>query len=227
MGIRLMKNFDHPYTATTIKEFWGRWHISLSTWFKDYLYFPLGGSRCSRPRHLLNLMIVFAVSGLWHGAAWTFVIWGVLHGMYQVVGTLTIKKRNALIERVGLSTTHPAVVWSRRIITFILVDFAWLFFRANSISDAFTLLGRLTDGGFAVDTTLKAMGLTPVMIILAAVTILTLIMIDKMLKYEDGEDGGYVLTKNGGFVLYVMMIMLAWLLLLSKDMASTFIYFQF
>ena len=227
MGIRLMKNFDHPYTATTIKEFWGRWHISLSTWFKDYLYFPLGGSRCSRPRHLLNLMLVFAVSGLWHGAAWTFVIWGVLHGMYQVIGTLTIKKRNALIERVGLSTTHPAVVWSRRIITFILVDFAWLFFRANSISDAFTLLGKLTDGGFAVDTTLKAMGLTPVMIILTAVTILTLIMIDKMLKYEDGEDGGYVLTKNSGFVLYVMMIMLAWLLLLSKDMASTFIYFQF
>lgn len=226
MGIRLMKNFDHPYTATTIKEFWGRWHISLSTWFKDYLYFPLGGSRCSRPRHLLNLMIVFAVSGLWHGAAWTFVIWGVLHGIYQVIGTLTIKKRNALIERIGLSTAHPAVVWTRRVITFILVDFAWLFFRANSISDAFTLIGKL-GVGVPIGTTLEAMGLTPVMIILTVVTVLTLTMIDKMLKYEDCEDGGYVLTKNGGFVLYVMMIMLAWLLLLSKDMASTFIYFQF
>lgn len=226
MGIRLMKNFDHPYTATTIKEFWGRWHISLSTWFKDYLYFPLGGSRCSRPHHLLNLMIVFAVSGLWHGAAWTFVIWGALHGVYQVIGTLTIKKRNALIERIGLSTAHPAVVWTRRVITFILVDFAWLFFRANSISDAFTLIGKL-GVGVPIGTTLEAMGLTPVMIILTAVTVLTLTMIDKMLKYEDCEDGGYVLTKNGGFVLYVMMIMLAWLLLLSKDMASTFIYFQF
>jgi D-alanyl-lipoteichoic acid acyltransferase DltB (MBOAT superfamily) len=226
MGIRLMKNFDHPYTATTIKEFWGRWHISLSTWFKDYLYFPLGGSRCSRPRHLLNLMIVFAVSGLWHGAAWTFVIWGALHGVYQVIGTLTIKPRNSLIERIGLSTAHPAVVWTRRVITFILVDFAWLFFRANSISDAFTLIGKL-GGGVPIGTTLEAMGLTPVMIVLTVVTILTLTMIDKMLKYEDCEDGGYVLTKNGGFVLYVMMIMLAWLLLLSKDMASTFIYFQF
>ena len=226
MGIRLMKNFDHPYTATTIKEFWGRWHISLSTWFKDYLYFPLGGSRCSRPRHLLNLMIVFAVSGLWHGAAWTFVIWGALHGVYQVIGTLTIKKRNALIERIGLSTAHPAVVWTRRVITFILVDFAWLFFRANSISDAFTLIGKL-GVGVPIGTTIEAMGLTPVMIILTVVTVLTLTMIDKMLKYEDCEDGGYVLTKNGGFVLYVMMIMLAWLLLLSKDMASTFIYFQF
>ena len=74
MGIRLMQNFNHPYTATTIKGFWARWHISLSTWFKDYLYFPLGGSRCSKPRHLMNLFIVFLVSGLWHGAAWTYVI---------------------------------------------------------------------------------------------------------------------------------------------------------
>ena len=227
MGIRLMKNFDHPYTATTIKEFWGRWHISLSTWFKDYLYFPLGGSRCSRPRHLLNLMIVFAVSGLWHGAAWTFVIWGLLHGIYQVVGTLTIKWRNSLVERAGFTTKHPAVVWVRRVVTFMLVDFAWLFFRANSGSDALVLLKRLFVGGFDVGGTLSAMGLSPIMIVLTVVTIATLIMIDKMLKYEDTEDGSDVLTKDGGFILFVIMVMLAWMLLLSKDMASTFIYFQF
>lgn len=227
MGIRLMKNFDHPYTSTTIKEFWSRWHISLSTWFKDYLYFPLGGSKCKRPRHLLNLMIVFAVSGLWHGAAWTFVVWGVLHGLYRIIGTLTIKRRNLLVERAGYTVTHPAVVWIRRIITFILVDFAWLFFRANSISDAGILLGKLFTGGWSIGATLDAMGLSPVMILLTVFTVATLMMIDKMLKYEDIPDGSYVLTKNGGFVLYVIMIMLAWLLLLSKDMASTFIYFQF
>ena len=227
MGIRLMKNFDHPYTATTIKEFWGRWHISLSTWFKDYLYFPLGGSRCKKPRHLLNLMIVFAVSGLWHGAAWTFVVWGALHGLYQVVGTLTIKKRNELISRTGLSASHLAVVWVRRVITFILVDFAWLFFRANSISDAGILIGKLFTGGFSLGTTLEEMGLTPVMIALTVLTIATLIMIDKMLTYDDLPDGSDRFTCKGGFVLYVVMIMLAWVLLLSKDMASTFIYFQF
>lgn len=91
MGIRLMQNFNRPYTSTSIKEFWKRWHISLSSWFQDYLYFPLGGSRCSRPRHLFNLCVVFLVSGLWHGAAWTFVIWGGLHAFYQVVGHPTQK----------------------------------------------------------------------------------------------------------------------------------------
>ncbi len=227
MGIRLMKNFDHPYTSTSIKEFWGRWHISLSTWFRDYLYIPLGGNRCKKPRHLLNLMIVFTVSGLWHGAAWTYVIWGALHGIYQIIGNLTVKQRNRLVERAGFTPSHPAVIWVRRVITFLLVDFAWLFFRANSISDAGTLLGKLFTGGWGVGATLDAMGLSPVMIFLTVFTVATLIMIDKMLKYEDAEDGGYVLTKNGGFVLYVLMIMLAWLLLLSKDMASTFIYFQF
>ncbi|MBR3680492.1 MAG: MBOAT family protein [Clostridia bacterium] len=227
MGIRLMKNFDHPYTATSIKEFWGRWHISLSTWFRDYLYIPLGGNRCKKYRHLLNLMIVFTVSGLWHGAAWTYVIWGALHGIYQIVGNLTVKRRNSLISKIGLSPAHPAVIRGRRVITFLLVDFAWLFFRANSIGEAGILLKKLFTGGWSIGTTLDAMGLTPVMILLTVFTLATLIMIDKMLTHGDEEDGGYVLTKNGGFVLYLFVIMLAWLLLLSKDMASTFIYFQF
>ena len=227
MGIRLMKNFDHPYTATSIKEFWGRWHISLSTWFRDYLYIPLGGNRCKKYRHLLNLMIVFTVSGLWHGAAWTYVIWGALHGIYQIVGNLTVKRRNSLISKIGLSPAHPAVIWGRRVITFLLVDFAWLFFRANSIGEAGILLKKLFTGGWSIGTTLDAMGLTPVMILLTVFTLVTLIMIDKMLTHGDEEDGGYVLTENGGFVLYLFVIMLAWLLLLSKDMASTFIYFQF
>ena len=99
MGIRLMKNFDHPFMATSIKEHWSRWHISLSSWFKDYLYFPLGGSRRGRARTLFNIMVVFVVSGLWHGAAWTFVLWGALHGMYQIIGTLTWKKSQEMLIR--------------------------------------------------------------------------------------------------------------------------------
>ena len=91
MGIKLMQNFDHPYRARSVAEFWRRWHISLSSWFKDYLYFPLGGSRCAKWKAYRNLMIVFLVSGLWHGADWTFVIWGVLHGAFQVVGKMTRK----------------------------------------------------------------------------------------------------------------------------------------
>lgn len=227
MGIRLMKNFDHPYTSTSIKEFWGRWHISLSSWFKDYLYIPLGGNRCKKWRHLFNLMVVFAVSGLWHGAAWTYVIWGVLHGVYQIIGNLTWKGRNRLVGRAGFEIGHPAVVWIRRVITFVLVDFAWLFFRANSTRDAFNLIKTLFTGSYNISETFEAMGLTPVAIIMTALSIITLIIVDKMLTYDDSPDGSDTLVRDGGFIFFVIVIMLAWLLLLSKDMASTFIYFQF
>ena len=124
MGIKLMQNFDRPYISTSIKEFWRRWHISLSSWFQDYLYFPLGGSRCSRPRHLFNLMVVFLVSGLWHGAAWTFVIWGALHGFYQIVGILLKKPKSALYAKLKIDENAGWVQVMRRIVTFILVALA-------------------------------------------------------------------------------------------------------
>ena len=228
MGIRLMKNFDHPYTATTVKEFWSRWHISLSTWFRDYLYIPLGGNRRGRVRQLLNLFIVFLVSGLWHGAAWTFVIWGAIHGVYQVVGNLTIKKRNMLLCKAGLSADSLCIIAVRRLITFILVSFGWLFFRANSVGDAFALLRTLFVGwDTPVSQTLESMGLTLVGILTTLLSIFTLLVIDRLVVYEDREDGSCLLTEKFGFVYYVWIILLAWLLLLSKDMTGTFIYFQF
>ena len=229
MGIRLMKNFDHPYTATTIKEFWGRWHISLSSWFKDYLYFPLGGSRCKKPRHLFNLFVVFLVSGLWHGAAWTYVIWGAIHGIYQIIGNLTLKTRNRALRLVGLSEKSLPVVIFRRVAVFALVCFAWLFFRANSMSDAVSLLRALfCDGwGVSLSDALAAMNLDITAILMCILSILTLIMIDFMLKYEDGEDGSYILVKNGSFIYFIWIIMFAWAILLSQNVASTFIYFQF
>ncbi len=229
MGIRLMKNFDHPYMATTIKGFWARWHISLSSWFKDYLYIPLGGSRCPKWRHLVNLFIVFLVSGLWHGAAWTYVIWGAIHGVYQIIGNLTLKPRNTLIRRVGLNPDGVLVSSVRRVIVFLLVCFAWLFFRANTASDAFTLAEKLFCSGWDVGLldTLRAMGLNLTGILMCIMSILTLILMDRLLHYEDTADGSYILVRRGGFVYYAWMIMLAWAILLSKDMASTFIYFQF
>lgn len=228
MGIRLMKNFDHPYSATTIKEFWARWHISLSSWFRDYLYIPLGGNRCSRARHLFNLFVVFLVSGLWHGANWTFVVWGALHGVYQIVGNLTARPRARLVERSGRAPTSPLVVWPRRIITFILVCFAWIFFRANTMSDALLLIKRLfsfTGGG--IGATLSSMGVSVTTALLMVVSVVLLILIDRMLTYDDSPDGSDVLVSRGGFVYFVWIILLSWALLLSKDMISTFIYFQF
>ena len=227
MGIKLMKNFDHPYRATSIKEFWSRWHISLSGWFKDYLYIPLGGNRCKKPRALFNLFVVFLVSGLWHGANWTFVVWGALHGIYQIIGRLTSGARARLIERSGRDEKHPAVVWIRRVITFILVSFAWIFFRANTISEAFSLVGTLFTGHAPIGETLSLMQLTPVSILLIIFSIFTLIVIDHLLIYSDEADGSSALVHKGSFIYFVWVIALVWLLLLSKGQDSTFIYFRF
>ncbi len=138
MGINLMMNFNLPYIATSIKEFWSRWHISLSTWFRDYFYISLGGNRVSKPRWYFNLFAVFLVSGLWHGANWTFVIWGALHGTYQIFGHLTHKFQEGIKSRlkpIGLLITGAE--WA---FTMFLVMLAWIFFRANNVHDAFTII---------------------------------------------------------------------------------------
>ncbi|GHA80280.1 MBOAT family O-acyltransferase [Pontibacter akesuensis] len=142
MGFNLMENFRSPYFAKTISEFWGRWHISLSTWFRDYLYIPLGGNRVVKWRWYYNLFIVFLVSGLWHGASWTFVIWGALHGVYQVFGIVTRSGRNALVQKIGLTNYPLLYKWVQVLTVFALVCFSWIFFRANSISDAFYIVGQ-------------------------------------------------------------------------------------
>ena len=227
MGIRLMKNFDRPYSATSIKEFWGRWHISLSGWFKDYLYIPLGGSRCKKSRALLNIFIVFLVSGLWHGAAFTFVIWGALHGIYRVVGSLTIKGRDRLITKIGLSPDGLFIKGIRRLITFLLVSFAWLFFRANSVGDAFTLIGRLFTEWGNIGDTLSYMGLGAIEIATVIVSVLLLSLLDRMHAYDAEPSQSDFMVKRGAYLSFLWVIVLAWALLLSSDMESTFIYFQF
>jgi len=143
MGFNLMENFRRPYFARSPAEFWRRWHISLSTWFRDYLYIPLGGNRVPVPRWYLNLMIVFLVSGLWHGAAWTFVLWGGLHGLYVVGEAATRGVRGKLTHRLGLDRRPTMLAVLSGLITFMLVCLAWILFRANSIADAFLLFNNL------------------------------------------------------------------------------------
>ncbi len=142
LGFNLMENFRSPYFAKTISEFWGRWHISLSTWFRDYLYIPLGGNRVVKWRWYYNLFIVFLVSGLWHGASWTFVIWGGLHGVYQVFGILTKDQRNTFVQKIGLADHPQLYKWVQVLTVFFLVCFSWIFFRANTISDAFYIVSQ-------------------------------------------------------------------------------------
>ncbi|MCB2289317.1 MBOAT family protein [Clostridium sp. CS001] len=136
MGFRLSKNFENPYFSKSIKEFWRRWHITLSGWFKDYLYFPLGGNRRGKLRGYLNVMIVFLASGLWHGAALNFVIWGALHGTYQVLGDIFKPVKEKLISVFKIKTNMFGYKLFQVLTTFILVDFAWIFFRAGSFTYA-------------------------------------------------------------------------------------------
>jgi D-alanyl-lipoteichoic acid acyltransferase DltB (MBOAT superfamily) len=143
LGVNLMKNFDKPYSAKSISEFWRRWHISLSTWFKDYVYIPLGGNRVIKWRWYYNLFITFLISGLWHGANWTFVIWGALHGFYLIFAIVSRPYKDALIKFVGLNRVPAIFKLGQVATTFALVCLGWLFFRANNLSDALILLKNM------------------------------------------------------------------------------------
>jgi D-alanyl-lipoteichoic acid acyltransferase DltB (MBOAT superfamily) len=140
MGFRLMTNFNHPYLARSISEFWKRWHISLSTWFRDYVYIPLGGSRDGAWRWQFNLLITFLLSGLWHGANWTFVIWGALNGMYLVVANLSKRFRTSLAKAVKLDRALALHDVLQVACTFVLICIAWVFFRAKTVSSAVAIL---------------------------------------------------------------------------------------
>ncbi len=179
MGFDLMINFRQPYFATSLGEFWRCWHISLSTWFRDYLFIPLGGSRGGERTTARNLMIVFAVSGIWHGAAWTFVAWGVLHGFGLV------------IERLFATIARPEV-WlgetSRRLLgwlwTMSVVLVGWVFFRSSSVANAFVTLRSLVDPGPISYFTLKMLGLASVELLMLAVSLTMLLIIDFHLAFR-------------------------------------------
>lgn len=142
-GFTLLENFNAPYLAVSTSDFWQRWHISLSSWLRDYVYIPLGGSRVSRGRHLFNIMAVMFVSGLWHGASWNFVVWGLLHGLYQVIGILTRPARQSLYQKDFVRSGTFSFRFGQRLFTFCLVSFAWIFFRANTLQDALTIVVRI------------------------------------------------------------------------------------
>lgn len=143
MGFRLTVNFKQPYFSRSIKEFWKRWHISLSSWFKDYLYIPLGGNRCSKLRNYANIMIVFLVSGLWHGASMNFLVWGGLHGIYQVIENILKPVKEKIIDAFKIKTDIFSFKFFQVLTNFVLVDFAWIFFRANSFTGAKMLIKNM------------------------------------------------------------------------------------
>ena len=232
LGIRLMQNFNDPYSATTIKDFWRRWHISLTSWFTDYVYIPLGGSRCKKWRHLTNVMIVFLLSGIWHGAAWTYVLWGVLHGIYQIVGNLTTKPRSRLIAKLGFNEKGRVITCVRRIVTFGLVCLAWMVFRANSISDLGALLATLFTGwsGAGIGASLDALGMSVINVITIILSVIILKSLDLQINTRPKLDNSAMAISPVRSTVYVCLcwcVAAAWMILLASNIESAFIYFQF
>lgn len=180
LGISLMENFRHPYLSGSVAEFWRNWHISLSSWFRDYLYIPLGGNRKGYGRKLLNLMIVFAVSGLWHGAAWTFVMWGILHGLYQVVGILMKPFRDKMVELFNLDRASFSHRLFKIVFTFMLVNIGWVFFRADTFKLAVSVLKSMwhVTPWVLFDGTLFNVGLARADVYLLIAAICLLLIVD-------------------------------------------------
>ena len=214
MGFTLMENFHRPYFAKSIKEFWRRWHISLSTWFKDYLYIPLGGNRVGHYRHLWNLFVTFLVSGIWHGANLTFVLWGSLHGLYQIVGI----EKNRLLPKVNVSKRLHTVF--NCLVTFVLVMFAWIFFRANDLHSAFSIIEKIfTDRG----PLFTGEGIPSLLLGFMCIGILML----KEIKDEMSIKVHALNSKNYWVRIISISLFIAFIILTASFNGGAFIYFQF
>jgi D-alanyl-lipoteichoic acid acyltransferase DltB (MBOAT superfamily) len=152
MGFRLMNNFRQPYFSRSIGEFWHRWHISLSTWFKDYVYIPLGGSRVTKHLQVRNLLVTFLLSGLWHGANWTYVVWGALNGCYLVIEMYAKNIGTTFVRSIKNVLLLKLAALGQIILTFVLICLAWVFFRADSFHTATYIIGNIFTGWADIGT---------------------------------------------------------------------------
>lgn len=221
LGYDLMKNFNRPYLASSIHEFWQRWHISLSTWFRDYFYIPLGGNRVVRWRWFYNLFITFLISGLWHGANWTFIFWGALHGLYVVVGTFkkTIYSNNPKNFKRKSTLANICSIG----ITFSLVCFSWIFFRANNLSDAIIIIQKIfTQWG----PLFMPRGADIVAPVYASFAILFLVCVECKKEFWDNT---FSLTGNAStwIRMFSFSFLVVVILMAGVFGGNQFIYFQF
>ncbi len=233
LGYDLMENFHLPYFATSIKDFWRRWHISLSSWLRDYLYIPLGGNRKGRIRKYFNIMVTFFVSGLWHGAAFTYIFWGVLHGIYQIIEDVLKPYTEKLREALKISADNKILYVVKIVVTFIFVDIAWVFFRDNSLSDAMMVLKNslYLDNLATLKTDVWALGLDQRnMIMLAAGTIVLLV---SSVMRAIGDQGNKTLlvewvSRRNFIIRYALYWACMIMIIFSMDITGQeFIYFQF
>jgi D-alanyl-lipoteichoic acid acyltransferase DltB (MBOAT superfamily) len=229
LGYDLMENFRRPYLATSVADFWRRWHISLSTWFRDYVYVPLGGSRVGDGRWAVNIMLVFLASGLWHGANWTFVAWGALHGVYILVGRMTLPVRRQVVLWAGIDRWPRLRTALQVASTFHLVLVGWILFRANSFGDALIVLTNMWRIG-PLDLSAPAINVAPGMgreqIIIAALAIAALMWVE--LLGERGRPFPRLIATTRPPIRWAVYVCLVLSILnLGLPHEVPFIYFQF
>lgn len=234
MGFELMDNFDTPYFSVSIKEFWRRWHISLSSWLRDYLYIPLGGNRKGKFRKYLNTVIVFLASGLWHGAKWTFVIWGALHGIYQIIGDITKPLKAKAEKRLKVRTDAFSYKFLKMMITFALTCFAWIFFRADSMTQALEYIARIfthPDPWSITTGILYNIGLEQQEMNILLIAIIVLLLVD-IFKYKRNVRFENIADNQNVWVRGVILLALIFAVIVFGAYgynfdAQEFIYFQF
>ncbi len=222
LGINLMTNFRRPYLADSIREFWHRWHISLSSWFRDYLYFPLGGSRVRVSRAYFNIFIVFLVSGLWHGANWTFVIWGGLHGFYQMFGKFTQPVRDKINKATGLTRAPGFLKFTQILVTFLLATFAWIFFRAKTLDDAVYIIRNIFTFETVQNLNLFKYSVDMYISIFLIIMLLIIEVLEEKLKLSESLriSPAFVRWTVYGASIIAMIVLGVW-------KSADFIYFQF
>ncbi|MBF0331758.1 MAG: MBOAT family protein [Candidatus Omnitrophica bacterium] len=234
MGFRLMDNFNRPYFSKSIAEFWKRWHISLSSWFRDYIYIPLGGSRCGRWRWQANLFLTFLISGLWHGANWTYVVWGALNGFYLMFGIWTSGLRGKIRRMIGIDRfSRPLKAW-QVLVTFSLVSFAWIFFRAKDLNEALYIVGQLSRGWgdlssihreFEKHSTFNGFETTPKGILFSIMLIVFLICVHLVQRHGTIRR---MLADRPGWVRWSFYyVLVLGMIIFGQYGKSQFIYFQF
>ena len=211
MGFRVTENFMRPYFSQNVGDFWRRWHASLMNWFRDYIYFPLGGSRCSKARMYWNTMVVFMVSGLWHGANWTFIFWGAYHGLLVCFYKLT-KKKTPSLNREGRGGSKYLNI----LIVFILVTIGWQVFRCNSFGQFVGLWERMFTGFGPIFKSWALMGFIPIGILMF-----------KEMKDEEGWDIHLLHSKKLWVQIVSFALIAVFILYFGELEGGSFIYFQF
>ena len=211
LGVRLPLNFNRPYSAVSLREFWLKWHITLSRWLRDYLYIPLGGNRTSKSQHILNIFITMVLGGLWHGSNWTFLIWGALHGFGIAI--------NHSVHYFSLSSNMvnkvPVFFW--RLVTIGFVIFAWIFFRANNIDDAFTIIAGSINSVFIYESIIQ--NIFPI----------ALLSVFALTHHLDSQSRIRLAFKKSNKKYLYILILLLWIIVIASATGSSqeFIYFDF